>query len=134
MSVHTRSQRLAQAAFPRIQNRHSNLNEKQFKDYVSFTKKFPALVHTCGVIQAVVFAQAKGKSREDRDEQKSELLYLEDLSAVLSNCGHAELDSVDKLAKAARDLPLSGYLRLSRDTINAASWLKRYAEALGEKD
>jgi hypothetical protein len=30
---------------------------------------------------------------------------------------------------------LSGYLRLSRDAINAASWLKRYVEAVaGEEE
>ena len=59
MTVHTRGQKLAQAAFPCIEQRHSSLNEKQFKEYTSFAKKFPALIHTCGLAQAVAFALAK---------------------------------------------------------------------------
>lgn len=123
MSVHTRSQRLAQAAFPRIQDRHSTFNEKQFKEYVGFAKRFPALVHTCGLAQAVAFALAK-KEKE----------YVEDLAAVLKEGGHPEAASADALLEQTRDQPLSGYLRLSRDAINAAGWLKRYVEAAGEDE
>jgi CRISPR-associated protein Cmr5 len=122
MSVHTRSQRLAQAAFPRIQNRMRGLREKAFDEYRSFVKKFPALIHTCGLAQAVAFALAK----QEND-------YIEDLAAVLRECGHPEITSAQTLHERARTQPLSGYLRLSRDAINAASWLKRYVEAAGEE-
>jgi CRISPR-associated protein Cmr5 len=120
MSVHTRSQRLAQEAFPRIRER---LTEKRFKEYMSFSKKFPALVHTCGLAQAVAFALAK-----------QEVDYIADLTAVLRASGHAEITEREPLEHHARTVPLSGYMRLSRDTINAASWLKRYAEALAPED
>ena len=122
MSVHTRSQRLAQAAFPRIQNRMRGLHEKAFDEYRSFVKKFPALIHTCGLAQAVAFALAK----QEND-------YIEDLAAVLRESGHPEIASAQTLHERARTQPLSGYLRLSRDAINAASWLKRYVEAAGEE-
>jgi CRISPR-associated protein Cmr5 len=122
MSVHTRSQRLAQAAFPRIQNRMRGLREKAFDEYKSFVKKFPALIHTCGLAQAVAFALAK----QEND-------YIEDLAAVLRESGHPEIASAQTLHERARTQPLSGYLRLSRDAINAASWLKRYVEAAGEE-
>ena len=118
MSVHTRSQKFAQAAFARIAN-HGNPN----KEYISFAKKFPALIHTCGLAQAVAFALAKKKKE-----------YVEDLAAVLKASGHPEASSAEALQKQTHDQPLSGYLRLSRDAINAAGWLKRYAEAAGEDD
>lgn len=123
MSVHTRSQRLAQAAFPRIQSRMQGLREKAFDEYRSFVKKFPALIHTCGLAQAVAFALAK-----------QEIDYIEDLAAVLRDSGHPEIASAQTLHERARTQPLSGYLRLSRDAINAASWLKRYVEAVAGED
>lgn len=123
MSVHTRSQRLAQAAFPRIQSRMQGLREKAFDEYRSFVKKFPALIHTCGLAQAVAFALAKQENN-----------YIEDLAAVLRESGHPEITSAQTLHERARTQPLSGYLRLSRDAINAASWLKRYVEAAGEDE
>lgn len=124
MSVHTRSQRVAQAAFPCIQAHHSGprkLDDKRFKEYVSFAKKFPALIHTCGLAQAVAFALAKKENE-----------YIADLTVVLQAAGHAEITDRQPLDHQARTQPLGGYLRLSRDAINAASWLKRYVEAVGE--
>ena len=64
MSVHTRSQKLAQAAFACVQNRGAT--------YEPFAKKFPALIHTCGLAQAVAFALAK-----------KETDYIGDLAAVI---------------------------------------------------
>lgn len=128
MSVHTRSQKLAQAAYPRIVTRippgtdPKNFSREQ-KEYRTFAKKFPALIHTCGLAQAVAFALAK----EEND-------YIKDLAAVLQNSGHPEINSAQTLHDRARTQPLSGYLRLSRDAINAASWLKRYVEAAGEDE
>jgi CRISPR-associated protein Cmr5 len=98
------------------------LREKAFDEYRSFVKKFPALIHTCGLAQAVAFALAK----QEND-------YIEDLAEVLRDSGHPEITSAQTLHERARTQPLSGYLRLSRDAINAASWLKRYVEAAGEE-
>jgi CRISPR-associated protein Cmr5 len=118
MSIHTRSQKLAQAAFARIAK-----YGKPNKEYVSFAKRFPALIHTCGLAQAVAFALAKKESG-----------YVEDLAAVLNGSGHPEIDTALILHEQTRSLQLSSYLRLSRDAISAASWLKRYVEAAGEGD
>lgn len=118
MSVHTRSQKLAQAAFARIAK-----YGKPGKEYVSFAKKFPALIHTCGLAQAVAFALAK----EQTD-------YVEDLATVLNASGHTEMISAKAFDGQTRTQQLSGYLRLSRDAINAASWLKRYVEAAAPEE
>jgi CRISPR-associated protein Cmr5 len=119
--MQTRSQKLAQAAFPRIQARKSELRAKEFDEYTSFAKKFPALIHTCGLAQAVAFALSKKESE-----------YIADLTAVLSAAGHNFQHNA--LDHQARTQQFSSYLRLSRDALNAASWLKRYVEAVGEVD
>jgi CRISPR-associated protein Cmr5 len=118
MSVHTRSQKLAQGAYARIRG-----YGKPKKEYVSFAKKFPTLIHTCGLAQAVAFALAK-----------KEIGYVGDLAAVLNGSGHPDISSAQTLHERTRTLQLSGYLRLSRDAISAAGWLKRYVEAAGEDD
>lgn len=124
MSVHTRSQKLAQAAFSNANARHNSMKEKDFNEYISFAKKFPALMHTCGLAQAVAFALAKKESD-----------YINDLSALLNAGGYSNISSASALLNQTQTLQLGEYLRLSRDTINAASWLKRYAEAVaGEEE
>lgn len=129
MSVHTRSQRLAQSAYPRVVARippgtdPKNLTEAQ-KEYRTFAKKFPSLIHSCGLAQAIAFAQAKQEHN-----------YLADLAEVVKAAGHPEVDNANRLGELSRSQPLVAYLRLSRDTLMAAGWIKRYVEALaGEEE
>ncbi|HTW51366.1 MAG TPA: type III-B CRISPR module-associated protein Cmr5 [Bradyrhizobium sp.] len=114
--VQTNSQKMAQAAFASVRRRASpGVPEK----YASFARSFPSLVHACGLAQAVTFANAKGHAE-----------YLEDLAAVLNKIGHAEAASVDSLEKATREYPVLAYVRLNRNALQAAGWLKRYVEAV----
>ncbi len=108
--IRTRSQQWAERAFERVTRRAGRAT----KEYVSFTKSFPALIHTCGLVQALAFAQAK-----DRDD------LLEDLANVLDK-------PKDHLMSESREADTVAYLRLSRDALAAAGWLKRYVEALLE--
>lgn len=117
----TRSQRLAQSAYSRVGDAQARNNNKLPKEYVSFAKKFPALIHTCGLAQAVAFARAKKGLQEK---------YVGDLAEVLRTGGYHELTSAEALAGQTCQQQLSGYLRLSRDAIEAAVWLKRYVEAM----
>lgn len=119
--VPTRSRRVAQAAHRGIRDQFARANKKDFEAYQSFAKKFPALIHTCGLAQAVSFAMAKGERG-----------YLDDLASALRAGGHSGIDTCEALGERARTESMSGYLRLSRDAIEAASWLKRYVEARGE--
>ena len=118
MSVNTRSQKLAQEAYKRVSG-----SVPPHKEYASFARKFPALIHTCGLAQAIAFALAQGGQQE---------AYVKDLAEVLKAGGHTEIASADILARQTREQTVTGYLRLSRDAIEAASWLKRYVEALAE--
>ncbi|MGL4423278.1 MAG: type III-B CRISPR module-associated protein Cmr5 [Gemmataceae bacterium] len=134
--MHTRSQKLAQAAYPRVQKRFSGderLTDSECKDYTSLAKKFPSLIHTCGLAQAVAFYEAKGKPKPGQPD-KLHKKYLADLAAVLTALGYQQMVTIEALAQTVRTEPLIGYMRLSRDAINAASWLKRYVEAVAGED
>ncbi len=117
----TLSQRMAMAAFPAVEKRKNN-TQINFKEYTTFAKKFPSLIHTCGLAQAIAFAQAKKENE-----------YLDDLAEVLKSAQFIGINNKDDLAKKSRHENLSGYLRLSHNALLAAGWLKRYVEALNEK-
>jgi CRISPR-associated protein Cmr5 len=108
----TTSQRMAQSAYERTKR-------EQSEDYLSFARSFPALIHTCGLAQAVVFAQAKGQK-----------VYLADLAAVLHSVGR--IGDEGDLDHEARTASASAYVQISRDALKAASWLKRYAEVVSK--
>jgi len=109
--MHTRNQLWSQLAYEYvcvIKGKDAEVRDK----YSTFSKSFPALLHSSGLAQAVAYAHAKN------------LDYISDLAKVL---GH---NSVDELTHAAREVPVSQYQQVSRDALHAATWLKRYAEAL----
>ena len=124
--MQTRSQQYAQAAFPAVQRHYPEPTRdlsKEQKEYRTVAKKFPSLIHTCGLAQAIAFYQAKGHTD-----------YLDDLAKVVGHAGHPEIKDAKSLAEHSRSDKLSLYMRLSRDTLKAAGWLKRYVEALAGEE
>lgn len=118
--VMTRSQKMAQAAYARVQER-SKQSAKYRKEYRSFAREFPTLVHQCGLAQAMAFALAKKAQQGD---------YADDLAAVLKSAGHDTGIGAKGLAEETRKPGVVHYVRLSRDALDVAVWLKRYVEAL----
>jgi CRISPR-associated protein Cmr5 len=116
MAIQTNGQKMAQAAYERIRRRQPT------REFASVARSFPSLVHSCGLAQAIAFGQAKGHSD-----------YLEDLAVVLNTLGHSEAASPDHLERATREHTILAYVRLSRDTLQAATWLKRYVEAVEQE-
>lgn len=94
--------------------------KKEKEDYLQLARSFPALVHGCGLVQAVAFVMAK----EDAIGKK----YLEHLSKVMP------LKSDITLDKKSRSASLLEYQQITRDATDSATWLKRYAEALLKDD
>jgi len=113
MMLRTNSQKMAQAAYERIRARNPD------REFTSFARSFPTLVHSCGLAQAIAFAKAKGHAS-----------YLEDLAVVLNAIGHEEADTAQRLECATREHAVPAYIRLSRSTLQAAGWMKRYVEAV----
>lgn len=104
----TKQQKRAQEAYKCL------LPEKKVGDeYRQFAKKFPALVHSCGLAQAVAFAQSKDKNA-----------YLDDLASVMGISNGQELAEVSRST-----VDLVEYQQKTRDAIECATWIKRYAEA-----
>jgi CRISPR-associated protein Cmr5 len=98
----------------RAQKAHKCVSpEKNVGDeYRQFAKRFPALVHSCGLAQAVAFAQSKDKN-----------VYLDDLASVMG------ISNSMQLANISRTIDLVEYQQKTRDAIECATWIKRYAEA-----
>ena len=108
-SFRTREQRMAETAFQCVEKRAAG---KGNTEYLSFANSFPTLVHSCGLVQAVAFAEAKTNSA-----------IPEDIAEVLQK-------PLDEITNQARSKPLSCYMLLSREVLSAAGWLKRYSQAL----
>ncbi|GHV28340.1 hypothetical protein FACS1894167_05080 [Synergistales bacterium] len=103
--MRTFEQKMAEKAFERA---HSQTSE----EYRSFALSFPSLIHTCGLVQAIAFAESKKMTD-----------YLEDLAEVLKT---VEKNLGQNLSKVSRETGVVEYMRLSRRSLSAASWLKRY--------
>lgn len=110
----TREQQRARLAYSQVSPHRDAEGEA---DYLRFAKSFPALIQSCGLAQAIAFAEAKKQEG-----------YLEDLSAVMN------IGSERELARQSRESALSDYQRHSREALAAAGWVKRYAEALLKGD
>lgn len=113
--IRTRNQIRAEKAY----NCVANLDKKHIdeKDYRQLARGFPALVHTCGLVQAVAFVQAKEKETGKK--------YLKHLSEVMPIEPGSE-----PLADQSREADLIKYQQLTRDAMESAGWLKRYSEAM----
>jgi len=115
MSRTTKQQDRAQKAYKCL------LPERKISDeYRQFAKRFPALVHSCGLAQAVAFAQSK-----DRD------VYLDDLASVMG-ISKGKISGGQMLAEISRTVDLVEYQQKTEEAIDCATWIKRYAEATEE--
>ena len=120
--IRTRDQIWAERAATRVNQVNLEASDPDKKKYRSFAQSFPTLIHTCGLMQASAFAFAKGK-----------INYLGDFIDVLEGEQHDDiavyLNGQNEEGGLSR-LELMKYVIKSRDAIQAASWLKRYAEAI----
>jgi len=108
--------------------------KKENEDYARLAKKFPALVHTCGLVQATAFVLAREKSKE-KDKKTGKKngpttgeIYLKHLARVM------EYPDTTKLHEKSRNAPLLDYQQMTQEAIESAAWLKRYAEAFFEDE
>ncbi len=114
----TRQQQRAQEAFSCVSSYAGERTE-----YKRIAKRFPALVHTCGLAQACAFVLAKDPIKNKTPGKD----YLEHLSQVMDLSGA-------NISEMSRERPFSEYMRLSFEAVESGSWLKRYAEAFIEDD
>ena len=111
--METRNQKHARAAYDKVTAVEGQPVEKK---YGALALNFPVMVLQSGLAQATGFLLAKGK-----DEH---LRYLADLAAVLGE-GNGQTFHQKIIASALED-----YQLLTRRTLDAAGWFKRYAQGI----
>jgi len=111
----TRNQLYAERAYQYV----CGVRKEKQEEFKRFAMSFPALVHGCGLSQALAFA--KSKKHDD---------VLEGVVRIMEE---DRGKNVEDLLKMSRTADLVSYLRLSRNVLNAAGWLKRYSEAVFEE-
>ncbi|MFQ3582860.1 MAG: type III-B CRISPR module-associated protein Cmr5 [Chloracidobacterium sp.] len=110
--MQTRDQRYARRAYEQM----TALPEGDRARYGALALKLPVLIRTAGLAQAVAFVEARGK-------REGELL-LEHLAQTLGFSGRSHLGAT------VREAPVMVYLSLTRRTLAALVWYKRFAQSL----
>jgi len=121
LSIRTRSQIFSERAYSRVAKRSGH----RAAEYLRFARRLPALIHTCGLAQSASYAEAKGSNGAPEHCD-----CLVDLAYVIEE----QEISVTEFCEEIRRVDLPGYLRLSQQSLEAADWLKRAAEALLKAD
>ncbi len=110
----TRTQHYAEKSLKKIE---AIKGKDTAKEYKSRCDNFPVMVMQAGLAQAVGFMLAKGKDNNAYSQ------YLNDLASVMGVADGKNFH--DKIIAAQR----ADYRRLSRETLNAAGWFKRFGQA-----
>lgn len=84
--------------------------------YGSMAHKLPILVQTAGLAEALAFVESRGKS--------SDKTLLEDLAQVVCN------KSMKDFGEDSRSADLQAYIYLTRRTMLALKWFKRFAQSV----
>ncbi len=121
----TREQRRAELVYEHLKP-YANRDQSYCDNYGSMALRFPALVRSAGLVQALAFVDSRGKD-EHRD-------FVYDLAAVLAKLN--EQDKKDReqafkwLFEQARTADLPHYLHLTRETLAVADWFKLFAQSI----
>lgn len=111
----TRDQEYAIEAYKRV----TKVGEAERKRYGSMSHTLPILIRTAGLAQALSFVEAKAGTETDNNAYR---LLLDDLAATIH--------SQQPLAQRARTAQLIEYMLLTRQTMDALLWFKRFAQSV----
>ncbi len=114
----SRDQQRAQAAFERVM---AVSTEAWRTDYGRQCLHLPALIHQCGLCQAMAFLQAKGS-----DGGKPWFTRLLRDFGQVTQPGM----SPEEFTETVRKIGVQAYQRTSREALQCAQYFKRYAEAI----
>ena len=115
--LRTRSQTYAAAVYERV-NAVRTRNKEFRENYLGLARKFPALICTAGLAQALSFVSNEAKERPASKQ------LLDDLNGVI---GEANGNS---LLTTSLDADLLLYMHLTRKTLSALVWFKRFSESI----
>lgn len=91
-------------------------DSKERKKYGSMSHKLPILVRKAGLAQALAFVDSRGQAPHHD--------LLEHLAQVVVD------DNTSELLKQSRESDLQTYMYLTRRTMLALAWYKRFAQSI----
>lgn len=129
--IPVRTHAVAGAAYERVEAYRSKPKEYR-KAYGALAHKLPGMILQNGLAQATGFLLAKGKS-----EKSEHRALLEDLNAVLRTAGAVPATTDDGRASDGPALhdrvirsDLTGTMNLTRRSLEASAWIKRYVQGV----
>lgn len=118
-----RTHKYAERAYPLV----ALLQDDDLKaEYRTLALTFPTMIMQSGLAQAIGFLKAKAKSKEQHN------LMLEHMAKLLNYVNNNQADP-EALYQAILASDVTQYQLLSREALEASAWLKRYTQALLEK-
>lgn len=120
--MHTLQQEHAQKVYGKVESfgqRYAK-DTAERKQYGAMAHKFPVLVRQAGLIQALAFVNTRGK--------EAHKTLLEDLAQIAAS------QSADEFVRQCREADLTTYMWLTRQTLSALEWFKRFAQSVLEVD
>lgn len=116
-----RKHKAARLAFQRVKARS---DEKNAKEYASLAYKLPGLVLQNGLAQSSGFLLAKATKNVAHRQLHEDLLY------VLRGLDASRAADFAAFHEQVLETDLQESILLTRQTLEAGAWLKRYAQAL----
>jgi CRISPR-associated protein Cmr5 len=111
----TRQQTWAKEAYARVA---AHVGKTDVREYRTLCMKMPVLIMQSGLVQALAFMRSRG------DLGKT---FSGDLASVYGITGADPGKGLMETAQGADELTL--YLALTRDIIDASTWLRRFAQS-----
>lgn len=123
LKLQTRSQIYAAAVYEKVKAiEDDKAKSDPYKEkYTGMARKLPILIQSAGLAQALAFVDSKTDEMAWRD-------LLKDLEAVVGQTKGKSLRD----ASRSKDLDLLDYMHLTRKTVGALLWFKRFAESVLE--
>lgn len=114
----TLQQRMATTAYERVMT-IAPQGEREKKRYGTMAHKLPILIHTAGLAQALAFVEAR--------QVPQQLTLLDHLATTVALPG---INNRQELTRRSREAELADYMLLTRRTLQALLWYKRFAESI----
>lgn len=127
--MQTREQRFALRTMTRMEKIADQPNIKT--QYGALCHKLPILIHTAGLAQALAFVHARapqGSGKEGGRAASAHHQLLCDLAWVLADDEAPR--APEGLLQQAQTANLTQYMHLTRLSLSALVWFKRYAQSL----
>lgn len=118
----TREQKRAKEAYALVKAYERKSDALEKKAYGSMAHRFPALLRSAGLAQAVAFVDSRGK-----EEHKQ---YLLDLAKVVAHMNNKHGEALEWLRERSHKAELPEYLHLTRETLAVSDWFKRFAQSV----